>query len=70
MWLLFALGYHMGIAAWVGLIALIGVDAETGVCMLLYLDTPISSCPRDAWGRSVIASSAWCRRSVEIGFGM
>jgi Cu(I)/Ag(I) efflux system membrane protein CusA/SilA len=37
-WMLYALGYHMSIAAWVGLIALMGVDAETGVFMLLYLD--------------------------------
>jgi len=37
-WFLFVLGYHMSIAAWVGLIALMGVDAETGVFMLLYLD--------------------------------
>src|SRR5712692_5035561 len=32
------LGYNMSIAVWVGLIALLGVDAETGVFMLLYLD--------------------------------
>jgi Cu(I)/Ag(I) efflux system membrane protein CusA/SilA len=37
-WLLYVLGYHMSIAVWVGLIALMGVDAETGVFMLLYLD--------------------------------
>ncbi len=37
-WLLYALGYHMSIGVWVGLIALMGVDAETGVFMLLYLD--------------------------------
>src|SRR5437879_8364850 len=37
-WLLWALGYNMSIAGWVGLIALLGVDAETGVFMLLYLD--------------------------------
>lgn len=37
-WLVYALGYHMSIAVWVGLIALMGVDAETGVFMLLYLD--------------------------------
>jgi Cu(I)/Ag(I) efflux system membrane protein CusA/SilA len=36
--LLFFLGYNMSIAVWVGLIALLGVDAETGVFMLLYLD--------------------------------
>jgi Cu(I)/Ag(I) efflux system membrane protein CusA/SilA len=37
-WLLYALGYNLSIAVWVGLIALLGVDAETGVFMLLYLD--------------------------------
>jgi len=37
-WLLHLLGYHMSIGVWVGLIALLGVDAETGVFMLLYLD--------------------------------
>ncbi|HLN80452.1 MAG TPA: CusA/CzcA family heavy metal efflux RND transporter [Thermoanaerobaculia bacterium] len=37
-WLLYALGYHMSIGVWVGLIALLGLDAETGVFMLLYLD--------------------------------
>jgi Cu(I)/Ag(I) efflux system membrane protein CusA/SilA len=37
-WLLFLLGYNMSVAVWVGIIALAGVDAETGVVMLLYLD--------------------------------
>src|ERR1019366_6136620 len=37
-WLLYALGYNMSIGVWVGLIALMGVDAETGVFMLLDLD--------------------------------
>ncbi len=37
-WLLYALDYNLSIAVWVGLIALLGVDAETGVFMLLYLD--------------------------------
>jgi Cu(I)/Ag(I) efflux system membrane protein CusA/SilA len=37
-WLLYLLGYNMSIAVWVGLIALAGLDAETGVVMLLYLD--------------------------------
>jgi Cu(I)/Ag(I) efflux system membrane protein CusA/SilA len=35
---LWLLDYNMSIAVWVGLIALLGVDAETGVFMLLYLD--------------------------------
>lgn len=37
-WLLWALGYHLSVAVWVGLIALAGLDAETGVVMLLYLN--------------------------------
>jgi Cu(I)/Ag(I) efflux system membrane protein CusA/SilA len=37
-WLLYLLDYNMSIAVWVGIIALAGVDAETGVIMLLYLD--------------------------------
>ncbi len=36
-WLLWLLGYNMSIAVWVGLIALAGLDAETGLIMLLYL---------------------------------
>ncbi len=37
-WLLYALGYNVSIAVWVGMIALMGLDAETGVFMLLFLD--------------------------------
>ncbi len=37
-WLLFALGYNVSIAVWVGMIALMGIDAETGIFMLLFLD--------------------------------
>jgi Cu(I)/Ag(I) efflux system membrane protein CusA/SilA len=37
-WFLYLLGYNMSVGVWVGLIALMGVDAETGVFMLLYLD--------------------------------
>ena len=37
-WMVYALGYSMSIAVWVGVIALLGIDAETGVFMLLYLD--------------------------------
>src|SRR5512140_3810678 len=37
-WLLFVLGYNISIAVWVGMIALAGLDAETGVFMLLFLD--------------------------------
>jgi Cu(I)/Ag(I) efflux system membrane protein CusA/SilA len=37
-WFLYFLGYNLSVAVWVGLIALAGLDAETGVIMLLYLD--------------------------------
>jgi Cu(I)/Ag(I) efflux system membrane protein CusA/SilA len=37
-WLMYVLGYNVSIAAWVGMIALMGLDAETGVFMLLFLD--------------------------------
>ncbi len=37
-WLLYFLHYNVSIATWVGMIALMGLDAETGVFMLLFLD--------------------------------
>ena len=44
---LWLLGYNMSVAVWVGLIALIGVDAETGVFMLLYLDLAYEQARRE-----------------------
>ena len=44
-WLLDLLDYNISVAVWVGIIALIGVAAETGVVMLVYLD--------EAWNRRV-----------------
>jgi copper/silver efflux system protein len=37
-WLIYLLAYNMSVAVWIGIIALAGLDAETGVVMLLYLD--------------------------------
>jgi len=37
-WMLYLYGYNLSVAVWIGLIALAGVSAETGVVMLLYLD--------------------------------
>jgi Cu(I)/Ag(I) efflux system membrane protein CusA/SilA len=37
-WTLYLLHYNLSVAVWVGIIALAGLDAETGVVMLLYLD--------------------------------
>ncbi|HBD08216.1 MAG TPA: CusA/CzcA family heavy metal efflux RND transporter, partial [Syntrophobacteraceae bacterium] len=46
-WFLYLLGYNMSIAVWVGLIALLGVDAETGGFMLLYLDIAYEQAKRE-----------------------
>src|SRR3954449_12222032 len=48
-WLLWILGYNVSIGVWVGLIALLGLDAETGIFMLLYLDLAYDAAkPRNA----------------------
>jgi Cu(I)/Ag(I) efflux system membrane protein CusA/SilA len=52
-WLLYLLGYNMSIGVWVGLIALMGVDAETGVFMLLYLDIAYHRAEREGRLRSL-----------------
>ncbi len=46
-WYLYLLDYNMSIAVWVGLIALLGVDAQTGVFMLLYLDLAYEKASRE-----------------------
>jgi Cu(I)/Ag(I) efflux system membrane protein CusA/SilA len=47
-WLLYALGFNVSIAVWVGMIALMGLDAETGVFMLVFLDLSYDEMkPRD-----------------------
>ncbi len=56
-WFLYFMGYNFSLAVWVGLIALAGLDAETGVVMLLYLDTSFERfrsegrmrTPQDLW---------------------
>jgi Cu(I)/Ag(I) efflux system membrane protein CusA/SilA len=46
-WLLYILNYNMSIAVWVGIIALAGLDAETGVVMLLYLELAYNQWKRE-----------------------
>jgi Cu(I)/Ag(I) efflux system membrane protein CusA/SilA len=46
-WLMYILGYNVSIAAWVGMIALMGLDAETGVFMLLFLDLSYEDAKRE-----------------------
>ena len=53
-WFLYLAGYNMSVGVWVGLIALLGVDAETGVFMLLYLDLAYADAQRRDRLRSVV----------------
>lgn len=46
-WMLHLLDYNMSVAVWVGLIALAGLDAETGMVMLLYLDIAYEDARRE-----------------------
>jgi len=62
-WFLYLLGYNMSIAVWVGLIALMGVDAETGMFMLLYLDLAY----HEAKGKGLIKRWADLKEAIEHG---
>jgi Cu(I)/Ag(I) efflux system membrane protein CusA/SilA len=55
-WLLFFLHYNVSIAVWVGMIALMGLDAETGVFMLLFLDL--------SWNEAAAAGRLTTREEV------
>jgi Cu(I)/Ag(I) efflux system membrane protein CusA/SilA len=46
-WLIYLLDYNLSVAVWVGIIALAGVSAETGVVMLLYLEVAYESMKRE-----------------------
>ena len=66
-WSLYLLGYPMSPAVWVGLIALLGVDAETGTFMVLYLDLAWQKAvPKAACGRPRICArpSSRARRAA------
>jgi Cu(I)/Ag(I) efflux system membrane protein CusA/SilA len=52
-WLIYLLGYNLSVGTWVGLIALLGVDAETGVFMLIYLDLAYEQMKREGKLRSL-----------------
>ncbi len=52
-WCLHFLGYSLSVAVWVGIIALAGVDAETGVIMLLYLDQAFDKWRKEGRMRTV-----------------
>jgi Cu(I)/Ag(I) efflux system membrane protein CusA/SilA len=46
-WALYFLHYNLSVAVWVGIIALLSIDAETGVFMLLYLDLAYEEAQRN-----------------------
>jgi Cu(I)/Ag(I) efflux system membrane protein CusA/SilA len=62
-WFIYLLGYNMSIGVWVGLIALLGVDAETGVFMLLYLDLAYERAKKEGLMRNL----ADLREAVKYG---
>ena len=51
-WMLYLLDYNLSVAVWVGIIALAGLDAETGVVMLLYLDLAYDEWEREGQMRN------------------
>jgi len=46
-WLLWAMGFNISIAVWVGMIALMGLDAETGVLLLLFMELAYKQAVKD-----------------------
>ncbi len=62
-WMLHFAGYNLSVAVWVGIIALAGLDAETGVVMLLYLDLAY-----DEWkGKGLLSSTTGLRDAIYHG---
>ena len=62
-WLLVALHYNMSVAVWIGLLALLSIDAETGVFMLLYLDLALAQ----AKAEGKLSTRAELREAVVYG---
>jgi Cu(I)/Ag(I) efflux system membrane protein CusA/SilA len=56
-WFLYLLDYNLSLAVWVGMIALAGLDAETGLVMLLYLDNSFERFQKD--GRMRDRNDLW-----------
>ena len=62
-WMLHLAGYNLIVAVWVGIIALAGLDADTGVVMLLYLDLAY-----DDWRKQgLLTSTAGLRDAIYHG---
>ena len=69
-WLLYLLHYNVSVAVWVGVIALAGLDAETGVVMLLYLtlayDRHVARRSASGRSRTYARASSRARRSASV----
>jgi copper/silver efflux system protein len=62
-WMLHLLHYNLSVAVWVGIIALAGLDAETGVVMLLYLDLAYEEWKK----KGLLTSTAGLRDAIYHG---
>jgi Cu(I)/Ag(I) efflux system membrane protein CusA/SilA len=62
-WFVYLLGYNLSLAVWVGMIALAGLDAETGVIMLLYLEQAYNA----ARNKSAMNTIAELRNAIDHG---
>jgi Cu(I)/Ag(I) efflux system membrane protein CusA/SilA len=62
-WMLHLAGYNLSVAVWVGIIALAGLDAETGVVMLLYLDLAYA----DWMKKGLLTATAGLRDAIYHG---
>ncbi len=62
-WSIYLLHYNMSVAVWVGIIALLSIDAETGVFMLVYLDLAYE----EAKKRGKLKTLADLRRVIRYG---
>ncbi len=62
-WAIYLCGYNLSVAVWVGIIALAGLDAETGVVMLLYLDLAFADWKK----RGVLNSTGDLRDAIYHG---
>ena len=67
LWFVWYLGYNLSVAVAVGLIALAGVAAETGVVMLLYLDHALRDARAEAEGRGEALEVAGLYRAIMAG---
>ena len=69
-WLLWLLDYRLSTAVWVGIIALVGLAAQTGIVMIVYIDHAFRA-PQGARGRSTTSTTSsrrtWRARSSACG---